>query len=271
MNFPIKTEIDMSGLQRGLHFAQQYTNRTPAQLVNTTGAEVAIVAKNTMPFVTMPTIDAELAVIKVPRIGKRGKPLKKSPNYKGGTGTSKNPAVPLSVLIIQARARPGSGYNQSTNSRYAIRASPFKGVSRAAGRAAMAAAESRMIKTRHSSGSFLKAGWIPAVRIMLTYSVNKYRRGSSAGPPLEGAKSYFGANLGSATPAQAGSTNATCIIENLIGYEGKNAASFNRALQLHGLPTLQAAVDGEGAKNMQYYLDHSAKEELEGPVNRAWG
>lgn len=261
----------MSGLQRGLYFAQQYTKRTPAELVNTTGAEVAIVAKNTLPFVTVPTIDTELAVITTPKIGKRGKPLKRGKNYKGGTGTAQNPAVPLSALIIQARARPGSKYNQSTNNRYAIRASPFKGVSRAAGRAAMAAAESRMIKTRHSSGSFLKAGWIPATRIMLTYSVNRYRRGSSTGPPLEGAKRFYGADLGTATPAQAGSYNATATIENNIGYQGQNAASFDHALQIYGAPSLQAAVDGEGARNMQYYLDKSAKEELEGPVNKAWG
>lgn len=135
----------------------------------------------------------------------------------------------------------------------------------------MKAAEDKMIKARHSSGSFLKAGWIPAVRIMLTYSVNRYRRGSSTGPPLEGAKSFYGADLGTATPAQAGSYNATATIENNIGYQGKNAASFDHALQLYGVPTLQAACDGEGAINMQYYIDHSAKEELYGPVNKAWG
>lgn len=262
--------IDSTGLNTAIAFASRWTKRTPSEVVNTVGGEVAIGAKNGMPFVTVPTIDTELAVTVTPKIGKRGKPLKRGKQYSGGSGTASNPDVALAVLIIQARARPGSNYNALTNNRYALTASPFKGLSRAAGRAAMAAMVSQMIARRHSSGAFLKAGWIECVKDLLPYSVNRFRRGSSNGPPLEGARSYYGANLGGATPAQSGSVNAVCVIENDIGYEGANAASFDKALQLHGLPVLQNSLDKEGRNTMDYALNASNKE-LEQGFNRLAG
>lgn len=266
-------KIDSSGINRGIVFALLFTKRTPAQLVNTSGCEAAIVAKNTMPFTTIQRIDTELNLA-VPLIGKkRGVGFRKGKKFQRENrevGDIAGTNVPLAVLIIQARANPGSKYNLSTNNRYALSASPFKGVSRAQGQALMRAAVTRMINSRHSSIKFLMNGWTPAVMDLLPLSVNRYRRGSSTGPPLEGKKNYYGSDLGGASPAQEGNPVAICVIMNNIGYEGKNAASFDHALQLYGAPWLQAALDGEGQKNMQYGLDN-AKKELEADFNRAAG
>lgn len=270
----VKCTIDSSGINNAIAFGARWTKRTPAQVVDTVGCEVAIGAKNDMPFVTVPTIDAELGMMVSPKLGKRGKQVKGNQftgNGKKVLVTRKGVAtpVPLAVLIIQARARSGSKYNADTNNRYAG-PSPFKGVTQLRGMAAMAAAVSKMIGRRHSSGSFLLAGWIETIRTMLPFSVNRFRRGSSNGPPLEGARSYYGANLGGAEPAQAGSVNAVCTIHNDIGYIGANAASFDKALQEHGAPALQRALDREGRNTMDFALKAAGKE-LEQGFNRLAG
>lgn len=263
----VTVKIDASGLNRALALGQEFSKRTPAQACNTSALEVAIIAKNTMPFVTVPRIDKELSVVTSPVIGKRGKPLKGKNNriFGANVDLSKNPDVALAVLIIQARSNPNSRYNQLTNQRYALPGSPFKGVSREAGRAAMALLVHKMIAARHKSGSFLKAGWIPAVEILRPFGVNKYRRGTVH----EDASPNYAGDLGYAQPARGGEPAAQTVILNNVGYTGKNAASFNQALQKYGAPLLQDAIDGEGRRAMQYYLDHAAKAEFFDPANKA--
>lgn len=271
MAVTISAKIDTSGLNRGIGLAMQYSKRTPAQMVNTVALEVAYNAKFNMPFVTAARIDTELGVDYTARIGLRGKPLStkqaRNRKYSGNVMGTKQAKVPLAALIIMARAKPGSNYNVSTNNRYALAKNPFKGFSRALGAFKMTELVNNMIRGRRGSGNFLMAGWTNAINIMRQYSVNKYRRGG--GPPVEGGKNYYGAPLGDAKPARQGETTAICIIENLIGYEGKNAFSFNKALQLKGAPVLQQAIDGEGVKQMNYYLKKSSDVELVKPFNDA--
>jgi hypothetical protein len=275
----------MTRLNRGLAFASLYTKRTPAQAVNTAGLEIAYNAKFTMPFVTAARIDLELGTMAIPRIGisgrvlrqfdKRGKSIAKNKTLYGTTmgRYEATKEVPLTVLIIAARAKPGSKYNLSTGGRYALAQNPFKGFSRALGQFKMTALIDTMIKRRHSSGGFLRAGWTPAINALLPLSVNKWRLGAGLpAPPMENDHSgVFHSEFGGATPADenAASTTAWCVIENNIGFEGLNAASFNRALWEYGAVPLQRAVDNEGAKQMQYFLDKSG-EELAARVNKEW-
>lgn len=252
MAIALSAVVDHSKLTAGLEAAAKYTRRSLAQMVNTAACEVAIGAKNGMPFVPMGRIDAELAVITVPRIGKRGKPLKTKSNYAGGmSATQRNNSAPLAVLIIQARSNRLSRYSFLTAGRYYSGRSPFYGVSRAQGAAAIAAAVSRMIKARHSSTHFLMSGWLPAIKRLLPLSANKWRR-RSAGPPLDGHP--FDESLGDATPAREGGFAVIAVIENLVGMDGKNAASFNMALIKYGTEPLQRAMDNEGARNLEYAL-----------------
>jgi hypothetical protein len=251
--------IDASGLNRGLALAALYTRKTPARACNYAALEVAFETQKTTPMVTVPEIDSQLSVIKVEVIGKRGKPLKRK--WFTGTKTARNPEVPLAVLIVQARANPNSRYNlEFTNSRYA-RPSPFKGVSRAAGRMAMALAVHEMIALRHKSIAFLRAGWSPVIK-----TLKQARRGSIVNTGIE-ALTPSNDTLGAAIPAKEGDVRATCIIENQVGYKGQNQVSFDKALQLYGAPALQRALDGQGEKEMQYYLDKSYQSELVQPFN----
>ncbi len=258
----------MTNLQRGLALASAHTKRTLPELVNTSGYWIAINAKAGLPFVTPEKIDIELWTIKTPVIGARGKPLKRKKFYRAGfSPQQRSEAAPLAALIIQARARPGSAYNDLTNNRYALAASPFKGVSREAGAARMAALIDKMIKQRHRSGHFLIAGWIPNIRTLAPLASQKFLRGGPS--PLEGQRSYYGANLGEATPARPNLLLCICKIENHVGTQGPNAANFNRALILYGQPGLQSAVDREGKQQAQYGLQ-KAGAELKQLVDKHW-
>lgn len=259
----LQADIDMTGLIAGTQAAMRFSKRTPAQVINTSIYWVAVNAKNAMPFVTPERVDTELSVISNPVIGKKGKALK---NKKVFTPKQSKDA-PLVALIVAARANPNSRYNRLTNSRYALRQNPFKGVSLAAGRAAMRLLIDKMVKARHRSGHFLMVGWIPAVRALLPFSVQKFMKGNARGF-MQGHSG--GGELGAAEPAKEGSEIVTASITNAVGMEGKNAASFNRALWSYGAPILQDAVDGEGVRQMEYAIKHAEKE-LEEDVRKFWG
>ena len=276
----VSTEIDTSRLNLGIQKGLRWSHRTPAQVVNTCACEVAIVTKNTTPFVEVATIDEELGTVVTAIIGARGRPLstKKAGNRLNlatktvpflRNGVVKD--VPLAVLIVQARANPNSNYNQSTGWRYALTQSPFKGLSRAMGAFKMTWIISNMIAGRHRSTHFLMSMMIPAVKMLLPLSNNRWRRGSgasAAGPPLEGNAQYFGGDTGGAIRAREGALQATCIIYVNPG-GGKNAASIERAIQAHIAPAMQSAVYGEGTVQMDYAC-RKAAEELEKDVARDW-
>lgn len=264
----VNATVDSSGLQAGLAYASKYTKRSLPEMVNTSAYWVAVNSKNNLPFVPVERIDAEMAKITVPVIGKRGKPLKRKTQYRGGMSpiqTSKE--APLAVLIIQARANPSSNYNRLTNNRWLLTKSPFKGVSRTEGRAAMRQAEDKQIKSRRRSGKFLIVGWIPAIREMAKWTASKFLKSQPS--PGEGRDAFYGGNFGQATPAGYDRFNCNATIENDIGGQGQNAASYNQALMRYGIPATQAAVDREGIEQAKYALK-KYDAELCDAVNKIW-
>jgi hypothetical protein len=281
----IETKIDASKLNEGLALAAQFSKRTPAQAANTAAYEVAINAKNTMPFVTAARIDTEMGTVVAARIGVRGKPLS-TKNSKNRFLLGERPGTdverPLATMIVLARMnlaglprKAGTGttsnYNVSTNNRYALPGYSPKGVPRAAWAATIRAFVDSMIKNRRRSGHFLMSGWIPAVRALGPLTKNQWRRGSEGvGPPLEGSNFFYtDADVGSAVPAIEGSTSAACIIMNNIGGEGRNSYSFNKALWEQGALPFQRALDGEGAKAFAYFF-MKQEQELARQVNAIW-
>ena len=261
--FDTSVTIDTSGLNRALDLAQKWTRSTPAKACNYAGRQVAFEAQKMTPKVTVPTIDTELAIIKPPVIGKRGKPLKKKMFMAQPGGDARNmQGIPLAILVIQARANLMSNYNFRTNARYAG-PSPFKGVSRASGQAAMALAVHKMIANRHKSIAFLRAGWTPAIK-----TLGKYVSGNLDLPIDLDVLTPENDKLGEAIPAKEGSTRAACTIANEIGYTGQNKASFDRALQQYGGPALQTAVDIQGVKEMNYFLAKEYNVMLVIPFNK---
>lgn len=258
----------MTGFNRGFALASQFTRKTPAQACNYAGFVIAIKAQKNTAFVTPQTVDSELAVISMPVIGVRGKPLKNRKNFFGKVGTAKGSElheVPLVVLIIAARARPGSKYNELTNNRYALPSWPFKGINKRAGAWLMSTLVNSMVKNRHRSGHFEAAGWIDSIRILLL--VDKGRAGGFA-KATDYADYGSPHGLGDASPAKEGYA-ASCTIENDVGLEGQNAANHNRGLMIQA-PALQSAVDEVGREDLNYFLQKTGREELEIPVNNAW-
>lgn len=259
----IKVDINMRGLERGMAAGLLFTKRTPVQVVNTAAYWVALNTRDAIPYVTPERIDTELSVIENPVIGKRGKPLKRKKIY--------NPKVagneaPLAALIVAARANPNSYYNRVTNSRYLLSKNPFKGVTRSAGRAAMAHLIDKMVKARHKSGRFLKSSFVPIVRALFPFTAQKYLPGG--GSVSGGSSSYYGTSTGVASPAREGN-RIIATISSLLGMEGRNAPSHNRALWTFAAPVLQNAVDNEGKKQMEYALKKGG-EEFKEALEKHW-
>lgn len=261
----LKAEINTDFLRKGMELAARWTRRTPAQACNQVALDVCVEAQKLTPFVEVQKMDAELSVMKVPKIGARGKPLKGKFRQGGKVGPpSYVDDVPFVNLIIMARANPSSRYNRLTDSRYLLQQSPFKGVSRAAGMAAMAELVHRMVAARHSSGHFLGAGYVQPIRdLAMAERGRAYSQGPRATPKTGGNQ------LGQAIPAIIGSDKAAAVIENNVGEGGKNQANRQRALITYGANALQQAVDNRGKFAMDYFLRKSTQLELEPAFNAA--
>lgn len=260
-------EVDTSGLVAGINAAKKYSKRTLPQIVNTAAYWVAIYAKNDMPYITPQVVDKELGTVVATTVsvGKTGKVRRKTLKLGKATGSIVKNA-PLAALIINARANYQSVYNQRTARRWALPKSPFAGKSRKAGAAAMRAAVNKLINVRHSAGKFLLAGWVSVIKAMKDKAVHKYAKGGAAAG--EHSSSYYGAHLGDASAATEGEV-AVAVIENLVGMQGKNAASYNQALHLHGDAALQSAVDRRGQEEMNYALK-KMEDELAKETNKHW-
>jgi hypothetical protein len=165
--------------------------------------------------------------------------------------------VPLAAAIIQASViRPdissaldtpsAKRYNQLTNFRWARTQSPFRGVSRATGRAAMRAAVSRLIKARHKSTHFLAQGWGAVAR-----KLRSMLYGGAPPTDIQFKRAKTKDEFGAVNILSKG-TNFVVRIENLIGMvagrKGANAANYNQALHRYGGPALQKAVDEQAAE-----------------------
>lgn len=257
---------DQSRLNAAIRERLKLPGRTEAQVVNTAAYWVAVNAKRLTPFTTVARIDADLNVEIAPRFSKKGKMLpysRKKRNYASVAGTARTAGVPLAALIVNSQViRPDIGktpsaktFNFRTNFRYARHSSPFRGVSRAAGRAAMRGAVNRMIKARHSSIKFIRSGWIWAIRTLNPLSVQRFRRGET--PPMDDAKTAFSKiQRGDAIPAKEGSWSVEATIENSTGMDGINGARNNGALLRVGAGPLEEALNIE-ARLMEEYIERA--------------
>jgi hypothetical protein len=266
----ITCRVDTSMLEAGIDWAQKYTTRTLPQAVNTALYWVAINAREGTPFVTQDRINQDMGIVVKTRV--RGKLLPSSSKLtknrvasSGRTVRIDNKDVPRAAAIVAARANAGSAYNKLTTSRWAMTDNPFKGVSRAAGRAAMAALVRAMLAARRGqSTKYLYAGWLPAISILYPHSVQKFIRG---GPSAKrGGKINF--DLGAAQPAQPG-VQCAAMIQNSVGMVSKTGPKANEALVKYASDALQRTIDSEGQKNMDYALREMEKE-MAAMVNKLW-
>ena len=262
--------VDMTGLEAGIEAARKYSTRTLPQIVNTSLYWVAINARNDTKFVSPERIDKDFGTLVTVAKFKSGKEKsrKRYQNINRSSTreimTESGDMIPRAVAVVMARARPGSKYNDTTASRWLLSKSPFKGVSRAAGAAAMRGFESRMLGARHSSSKYHLAGWLPEISILYPFSVQKFGVGQARGD--HHGKINF--KLGNATPAVEG-LQCSASIENSVGMVSTTGQKANESLVLYNTTVLQRAVDVEGQRNLQYALDHAGKE-LEQEVKKFW-
>jgi hypothetical protein len=257
----ITCSVDTSSLNDALNEAQKWSHRTREKCVVTAAVAVCDRAYELTPAETVAKIDLDLGTIITVKTGKLGQSLSakysknviKAGGRMGDKETVQN--VPLAVLIIAAQAKPGSRYNALTGNRFARGANPFKGVSRAEGRAAMQAAENRLINARHGTPGFLRLGFAAARKMLrkLVYG---------GGPPVEG-EDISNETFGRAT--RQDSRNETSVtIENLIGMvngkQGDNGPNYNQAMLAKAGPALQQAVDDVAADKIAHVLEKELTE-----------
>jgi hypothetical protein len=240
-------KVETGRLRAAIKERLRYPGRTEAEAVNTSAFYIAVNTKNAMPAASIRKIDTDLDKFVVPifRVKGLAGPTKRT-KVKFGKGTARQDA-PLIALIINSRV--------GKSGRWGLSASPFKGVSRAAGRAAMQRMAQKLLKARHSSTNFLRSGWIGAIRDL--YSSAKRRAGGS---PLEGSNfDYDFDKRGSALPAKEGSWNVVASAENNTGAIGQSAAEANDALHRYGDIILQREVDAEYGRTVDYLVKKYAE------------
>lgn len=252
-------KVDSHNWLQGQILLRQNSKTLPGEALARAVGFVVKDARDHTPFVTMGKIDTELAVEVIPMIGARGKPLKNKKFYKtSGLGQRRSPdahpSVPLTWLIIGARAKPGSNYNQITGGRWQISGGhPFKGHSVSEFGSIMAKYIDKMVKGRHSGTHFFQASWGPVLAALAPLVPQKYKDYFSR---IAGKKAFKETriDIGTAQLTGAGTTQATLKIENRVGMSGEypgydqqvNAAA-HRVLE----PVLQRAIDANYIQQMQ--------------------
>lgn len=256
----ITTKIDSTNLNQGLRLLQQgYTRRTPAIAVNTAGYMVARRTLWAMPSTPMAKIDTELGVTVTPIVPTHG--VRKGSTNITMNSNSFDKEKNLAMMIVVSRMhQPGisraSGkpnFNLLTGNYWAI-GMPATSDSAAFWNWVEDAAE-RMVRARHSSTSFLKSCWIPAIKALEPYAAKSAGGGTAPLPPPS--MKYI-ADSGYAKPAQIGQTQAMCEIGNSAGVGGKNSVlnqKHNDALWRVAVPVLQRAINDEAQSIMQHVAD----------------
>lgn len=237
--------IDAGNWLRGQMLLSTRSKTLPSESLARAVAFVVKDARDHTPFVTVGQIDTELSVTVTPTIGARGKPLKNKKTYlTTGLGQrhtpDEHPTIPLTWLIIGARARPGSNYNQVTGQRWQITGGhPYKGHSVSEFGAIMAGLVDKMTKGRHSGSHFFQATWGPVLAALVPLMPARYQ-------------GYFtrisgraARDIGRAQLRSAGAS-ATLQIENRVGMSGAYPnydRQVNEAAHRVLVPVLQSAID----------------------------
>jgi hypothetical protein len=239
--------------------------RTIEEQCVTSATFIAARAQQGMTFVAVGTIDRELEVEMIPRIGVRGKPLKNKRDVAVQSGVR----VPLGVLIVMARGNPFSKYSQETGDRWPLTLpSGGPGYKERLAEFVQASLQ-RMVMARHSSTHFLLTGWTPAIRDGL--ASDKYRYNASFGSRKDA--SAVG-NAGTDGFKKVGSVRGLgkmtielsgddCVVtaSNDVGGAGNDvlAKKYREALIEHGMGPLEDAIarevaDGEKELEIRFLM-----------------
>ncbi len=210
--------LDTREFDRSLAAYMQVTTHNTAEVINKKAFFIARRAVRETPSTTKGQIASSLG--KITRSKRKGTMLHLvAAQQTYGHLQGREATAPLAALIINARrGRKGEPGLEG---------------------ASMTAAIASLIAARSRSRSFLKSGWLPAIKLLEPLVTDK--RGEPA-TSYRGAKQY-GIAKGASMPARPG-WKVRCIIENTVRESGKRA---NDALIRKGGPALQRAFDFEAA------------------------
>ena len=162
--FAVGATVDTSSLLVALNLAARSTTRKMAKLLKDTALSTAFKWQNATPAMAQIWIDARMEVDVISYTNASRTRLSRN---KRGTAFTKTPAspfltkpVPLGVLIVMARHRSGSRWNQMTDNRWSLAGATLPGGpgSARARQDQIGAELTRMIRSRHSSTHFLQLG-----------------------------------------------------------------------------------------------------------------
>lgn len=222
VTFRIRTEE----FDRALEQYMEYTRRALPDVLNKKGLYIARGALRLTPSTSAGAIKSSLGQIIRRKSGNEIKSVSAGTVYPG----TKNSEAPLAALIINARRKrsgdPGLyGYD-------------------------MYQAIEQLIAARNRSRSFLKSGWIPAIRALQPLVKDSYGFEGANGRAVQ-----VGSAKGSATPARPG-LQCKVIIENAAS----GPHETHEALIKYGEPALQQAFENEAASMLRFVADKQFEE-----------
>jgi hypothetical protein len=199
------------------------------------------------PAVSRETIAMELSQATPLKLIKSGKRFSKSKSQKSVFGAVGNMAkieayknIPLLALIIQARARKGHP-------------SPWKGVSRAAGAAAMLTAMQRVYGARQKSRAYFKAAFATCRDVFVQFLKKRPLTDFRASVTTKSLSRDKG-RIGDATPATKSNPRATFWIVS-------PRHDLKDSIDQYATPALQRAFDEEAGDTWQKAFELEYKEQ----------
>lgn len=250
----ISAEVDTSGLRAVIPDLVDYGRRTTAEQCVTSLGMILQDAQNSTKAVGIEEMDAELDYIPAE--------IKLYTDSNGKTHTKENTAnLTEGELIVMARSRPDSNYNQITGGRWRLQ-KPLLTVGKfikAYGDAGMIKdilfhwiqdKAEQMKRARHSSGHFLQAGYIEARNLCVSSPLFKNRfRARSMADSTNSLNTINPNNLGELKMTSVGQTFQVVGENNVGDRAGQGSpildAKHRDALLTHSLPKAQEAVDRE--------------------------
>jgi hypothetical protein len=269
--FGVGMQVDTARVERALNLIARSTTGRLAD-------RIWYLARDTTAFSIEETrrlepaaIDQNLQVTVISYTNASRNRISKAKRGTAFTRVTSNKPVPLGVLVIMARHRAGSLWNTMTDNRWSLAGVRLPtGPGTALARQGMIEAElTRMIRSRHSSTSFLKSGWKHAYRALKKLRPASRKLGGGyidvEAQVVDIVEEGQNEPLGVAFTSGLGTSLTPWIrIENAIGTEGTPNLARRRQAWLFavGGPALQRALNRAVNGSQAHYLDKQLGDDL---------
>ncbi len=261
--FAVGTQVDYSSVLKALELAAQSSGRKLSKLLKDTALATAYKWQKATPAMNQGWIDNAMQVDVISFTNAGRNRISKAKRGTKFTSTPASPflpakAVPLGVLVIMARHRAGSRWNNMTDNRWSLAGVSLPGGkgSAKARQQQIAAELTRMIRSRHSSTHFLQHG--------ITDIIKDLKRIGASGDGFVTATvqdSTGRAQLGFASASGVGELQ-WLKIENAIGTEGTPNLEMRRQYYLFAVAglSLEEALAAQVTDMQAHYLPKVAGE-----------